>query len=483
MTNSPERVVSPDAVVVLPGIMGSRLRERSSGKLVWGLDLAWYARAWMFDKPWTRLALDDDERAGRYGRVVADGLLDTGALAPILGGVEPYGNLVRDLHSVVAAPEAICTFAYDWRLPVTHNGGLLANALPTHLERWRGSEAGKQAQEKAGREAKLVVIAHSMGGLVYRAVVGSREHSSATDDVRAVLTLGTPFSGGAKALLPLSSGEGGPFPLPKGRMRRMARTLPGLYDLLPLYRLIEHGSDARTLTAADVVAIGGDRELAEAALASQGALRQVELERDGCPHYTYIGGFQPTPSTASITLGTAEVHNDSFGVDDSGRIICDASGVPKRFARFGDTTVPLNSAQIQGGSRFTIVAQHHGSLAKVSETISQAKAILLSDDVAPPIPLGDSEFGFEAPSLLEPDTDYWVRVSGVEVGQAKCMVEGADDVGVHAESLRLRRRSGEVGVLLSVPKPGVYRLTMETGGRAPVTQLVLAPDPNAEEPE
>jgi hypothetical protein len=36
------RDITQDAVVVVPGIMGSALRERQSRKLIWGLSARWY---------------------------------------------------------------------------------------------------------------------------------------------------------------------------------------------------------------------------------------------------------------------------------------------------------------------------------------------------------------------------------------------------------------------------------------------------------
>jgi hypothetical protein len=60
--------------------------------------------------------------------------------------------------------------------------------------------------------------------------------------VRATVTLGTPFFGASKAVLLLGSGRGSPVPLPRARVRRLAVTLPGVYDLLPSYRCVSDGS-------------------------------------------------------------------------------------------------------------------------------------------------------------------------------------------------------------------------------------------------
>jgi hypothetical protein len=49
-------------------------------------------------------------------------------------------------------------------------------------------------------------------------------------------------------------------------MQALAATLPGVHDLLPGYRCVNADSDAHHLTPADVEAIGGNRDLAAAAL-------------------------------------------------------------------------------------------------------------------------------------------------------------------------------------------------------------------------
>jgi hypothetical protein len=65
-----------------------------------------------------------------------------------------------------------------------------------------------------------------MGGLLTRTLPNDL-------DIRATVTLATPFDGAAKAALILNTGRGTPLLLPRERLRAMAKTLPGLHDLLP----------------------------------------------------------------------------------------------------------------------------------------------------------------------------------------------------------------------------------------------------------
>ena len=138
--------VSQDAVVVIPGIMGSALRDTTTGQPLWGLRPDWYARAWAGRETLRALMLTDDERAGRIGRVEATGLLRFPAFSPVLAGFEPYTTLCDRIRAMVASPKAVLEFGYDWRLPVAYNASRLAA---------EGSDVG------GGEPADVVTVVHA----------------------------------------------------------------------------------------------------------------------------------------------------------------------------------------------------------------------------------------------------------------------------------------------------------------------------------
>ncbi|MCO1660526.1 transposase family protein [Pseudonocardia humida] len=219
------------------------------------------AVAWTTPTSLARLALTDAERAGDYTRIQPAGLLQAPAFAPFLRGIEPYGGLVAAVREVVADPAAVLEFSYDWRLPVTHNAALLHTAAAEHLAAWQTHPRYEDLLRALPdtRPARLVLIAHSMGGLLIRALAPGL-------DIRATITLGTPFDGAAKAALILNSGRGAPVPLPRTTLRDLAATLPGLHELLPTYRCLDdldhrngdcHDGEPRRLTPSDVAALGG----------------------------------------------------------------------------------------------------------------------------------------------------------------------------------------------------------------------------------
>src|SRR5712691_7249259 len=118
MTSTDPSPPMRDAVVVVPGIMGSELIDETSGRLLWGLaDPRWYVSAWTSGASLDALRLTEDERAGRYGRVRATRLLRFPAFAPLLAGFEPYSRLLKAIRAVAPHPDAVAEFAYDWRLP------------------------------------------------------------------------------------------------------------------------------------------------------------------------------------------------------------------------------------------------------------------------------------------------------------------------------------------------------------------------------
>ena len=97
----------------------------------------------------------------------------------------------QDLAALNARfPGRVYVYAFDWRKNVTN---ALAG-LDAIVERARAAHGG----------AKARVIAHSMGGLVTRAYVNDPARAA---KLSHVVTVGTPYWGSPKSLLPLARGE------------------------------------------------------------------------------------------------------------------------------------------------------------------------------------------------------------------------------------------------------------------------------------
>jgi hypothetical protein len=469
ITQSVRSPVSPDAVIVIPGIMGSALCQ--GDRELWGLErLGWYGRAWRWQRSSLReLALNADERRGDYGRVQPNGLLRFPAYTPFLQGFEPYTALTRAIERVVAHPAAVLGFAYDWRLPVAYNAGLLATAAREHLGRWHTHPQylAMRRDLPDTRPGRLVLVAHSMGGLLARALPDGL-------DVRATVTLGAPFDGAAKCALMLATGAGAPIPLPRVRLRDAARTMPGVHDLLPTYRCVDDidgDTDPRQLTPADVAGFGGDAELAQRSFDFYLETSQRALPGE---HVVVVGNNQPTLASLTLSAGSVAGQHYTFRVTN-GEFERDSNGVLRRFstgdAEGGDGTVPLNSALPSGG-RPSYLPQQHGAIAVSPESIGTVCEVIAGRDPYGER-LGGGELGIHLPDIVPAGSEVAFAVTGVD-GPVDASVTIEDEDGVIVEEPTLHYAAGVWRVETVFPRPGVYRVTVAGSGTSPVVQYTLA---------
>src|SRR5690348_10037311 len=96
--------VCRDAVILIPGIMGSELADTETGDVLWGLSPRSYLRLWTSEYGLGRLRVTDREREGKTGRIRATGLLRFPVAVPIFGGFEPYTRLVRAIRRSLIHP-------------------------------------------------------------------------------------------------------------------------------------------------------------------------------------------------------------------------------------------------------------------------------------------------------------------------------------------------------------------------------------------
>ena len=150
-------VAPQDLVVVVPGILGSRLVRVEQGRrgmrttVVWDLSIRHLPRL-LASAVTGSLVLDESDDS-----VVADELFDF-QLLPGFFGVDDYSSLVGYLRGLTS-PEQVVTFPYDWRRSNAGAAERLATVVGDGLTRLR--EAG-------ARDPKAWFICHSMGGLVAR---------------------------------------------------------------------------------------------------------------------------------------------------------------------------------------------------------------------------------------------------------------------------------------------------------------------------
>ncbi|MGI5430878.1 lipase/acyltransferase domain-containing protein [Streptomyces sp. CA-179760] len=462
-----------DAVVVIPGIMGSELRDGTSGSVLWGLDPRFYGRAWLTASTLRALQLTEAELAGEYGRVTASRLLHFPAWLPFFRGFEPYTALVDAVYTAVVHPAAVLEFPYDWRLPVAYNAERLAEEALAHLTRWQEhpSHVAARGRHATQRPAQLVLVAHSMGGLLVRHLP-----LEMAEKIRVSVTLGTPFHGSPKAAALLNSGRA-LVPLPARRpasamlqrdpdmgVRALAVTLPGVYDLLPTYRSVDDGRAGRRLSVGDVVALGGDAIQAQAWHDRQQSASEEAL----VDHQLVVGAAQHTPQSLRIDDGVVRLLFEELG----GTVQS-----PARTDRLGDGTVPTGSAELRG-VRPTRLDQQHQQLAKADAAIRHVQHILRERDLdllGPP--MGPEEgVGLDVPDAVVAPGEEWVaRATGVAHQRgAYCLVSEVTGA-IRAQRVFLQQRDDDWYAPIVLPQPGLYRVALQ-GLDGPVSQLVLAAD-------
>ncbi len=221
-------------VVVLPGIGGSVL-SRADGP------------AWATTKEVLRGALirpgglDLDREPALEPTALVGTFTALGGLLHIQGyeGLEEHLRrtfrepVVHTYRRRIPIPNNVdvLLFPYDFRRSIRVAAEALADAVEQAL-----MEVSKQARHK-----RVIVIAHSMGGLVARYWLGPLGGAPLC---AALLTLGTPHRGAPKALDWLINGAG------VGRLRhpgvtRVLRGWPSMYELLPQYAAVWDAADRK----------------------------------------------------------------------------------------------------------------------------------------------------------------------------------------------------------------------------------------------
>ncbi|MEV2226268.1 hypothetical protein AB0E01_41390 [Nocardia vinacea] len=489
--------VSQDAVVVVPGIMGSALRDTCTGKQLWGIaESGWYVRALAPAGPGlTPLHLTAAERAGvdllgshpeallsqfgelqrHFSRVTPNQLLRFPAFLPDLAGVEPYTALLKMLHapdiSPVASLAAVLEFPYDWRLPIHYNARLLAFAAARHLTRWRATEAPDRARRSRAhrddRPAGLVLVTHSMGGLLARALALAEVIEGTgldAQDIRTTITMGTPFYGSVKSAVMLGTGRGAPIPLPHNRSRALAQTLPGVHDLLPTYRCVADADGVHKLTTAEVAAFGGDTTLFEMAGAFHARLDKVSP----IGHRSVVGTGQPTLATLRVDGDDIE---GSAAIEDS----------PGRMrGTDGDGTVWEDAAALSPTPEYCV--QQHGALARDPDVIARVRSIILEPDSGRRPPLGEGGIGIDAPDVAATDTRCWFTLTGIDnataaTAEIHLLTDGQEQP---LDTPRLEPDRDALRGSFTPPTAGIYRLNAYGSRAFPVTRLILGFDPDAD---
>ena len=225
-----ERVRVPP-VIIIPGILGSRLRERSSGRELWPgstYNVLFSAQSLALDiDPKTLEPRADDVEAYDVFR----GLLGNDYYGAIIDTLENQGGYVRGQvgRAADAATRRYYVFSYDWR----QDNVVTARKLDALIDQIR--------RDYGDPQLKVDIVAHSMGGLITRYYIqyGAADvldgndfpaNFTGADKIRTAILLGTPNLGSVNALHSLLAGHHvGWQAIPTEALA----TMPSVYELLP----------------------------------------------------------------------------------------------------------------------------------------------------------------------------------------------------------------------------------------------------------
>lgn len=455
-----------DLVILLPGITGSVLADRR-GREVWAPSAGAVWRAiTSLGGSITGLELAAD---GGDDGVTATRLVPDVTLVPGLVKIDGYTRIERQLveRLGLVPGQNFHTFPYDWRLDNTRNAERLQAQAMGWLRAWR--------EHPGCGQARLVLIGHSMGGLISRWFVeclGGWEHT------RALVTLGTPHRGSLNAVGFIENGmkKGiGPLGLDLGPL---LRSYPSVYQLLPIYPCIE--SDAGLERVEDAAAADRLRRVdaarAREARAFHTAIteaqkRNAAIDRyvgDGYTLVPIVGSEQPTAQSARVVGGRCSLVT-TLGGQDLG----------------GDGTVPRPSAtpiDLEGRGREIYAAETHGAIQNNDATLASLVGLLTADRI-----------DWRRFQQASDRASLSVEMDDVLVGGEPLVVRAHASEGSPRLSVRLQNLADGTDVDEALSRdtarddgastgefalpPGTWRATVHGDGVAPVSDLVVVAAP------
>jgi hypothetical protein len=218
-----------EPVIIVPGIMGSRLNRVSDGEEVWpNVDLMSFSND---DGYLSSLILNDFGGQIRGLEMKSPSVTDVEEI--VIGDITikrvGYGNLINNfINQGYASGTDLFTVPYDWRLSLEDEVDRLNDVVQTAIS---NSPSGK-----------VSIIAHSMGGLLVKEYLNNLPDTSFVDKL---ILAGVPQLGAPKAFKALNYGDNMGFEfagkdvLNSDRIKTISQNMPGIYELLPSRKYID----------------------------------------------------------------------------------------------------------------------------------------------------------------------------------------------------------------------------------------------------
>jgi hypothetical protein len=379
-------------VVFLPGITGSVLKK--DGHVVWGYGAGTIAKSLFTGGGSIAKALalpqDDPEVEDLGDGIVADELMPDLHLLPGIWKIDGYTGIIEAIKSAFEVTEGknLFSFPYDWRRDNRAAARKLARVSHEWLTNWRRSSNNPNA--------RLILVAHSMGGLVSRYFLECLEGWKVTE---ALVTFGTPFRGSLNAVDGLANGlKKGPLDLSD-----LVRQLTGLYQLLPIYECYD-GGDGKLVRVGETPGVPNiDATKAAASLAFYREMEHAVASNQNIAQYksaSYrvfpcVGISQLTNLSARRAGGKVELLTTYKGEDFG-----------------GDGTVPRVSAiplELSQNPAAMYAATQPGSLQNAAAIIANLTGVLAGLSLN----LGDFRDGSKAARAAPGKTEVALEVEDI----------------------------------------------------------------------
>jgi pimeloyl-ACP methyl ester carboxylesterase len=387
-----------DMIVILPGILGSVLKKDDkdlwavSGQSIWNLVKHSQKTIEALELSSDDYTLDDLGDGIRPTQLIEDVHLIPGLVK--VDGYTQTSRMITDNFAVIEGdiyndPEDKSAnfyhFPYDWRRDNRANARILKKLLDKRLSCWR----------KEHPNAKLILLAHSMGGLVSRYYL---EVLEGWRDARVLFTFGTPYRGSIKGLSFLANGYKKLFL----DLTQVIRSLPSVYQLLPIYQAIKVGEDYRRVTEIDDFP-NVDKARALDARAFHDEIyeankrnKEIEAYQNTFTTVPIVGVNQPTLQSAHLINGELIASYDLPAILQG-----------KDFTG-GDGTVPKISAipsELSNSFSNLFIAEGHGALQNQEQILQTLKDAIATTQFANAADVRDVQhtIGLAVDDLYLPD--------------------------------------------------------------------------------
>ncbi len=458
-----------DIVVILPGITGSVLQK--DGKDIWAIS---GQAAWAFLKTrggssqQLKINHHDDPEVEDWGdgiqatRLVADAHLVPGLVK--IDGYTSTAKVITDRFDVIRGniyedkPANFFDFPYDWRRDNRANAKILKRLLDLRLKQWR---------EHTGlKDAKVILLAHSMGGLISRYYL---EVLEGWRDCKALFTFGTPYRGSVKAVDFLANGYKKLFL----DLTEVMRTFPSVYQLLPIYKMLKVNNQYWRIAEAPIELPNIIKARAQDALKFH---REIEnAVNSHCNDEEYRKSYKTIPmvGTKQPTLQSTTLIDDRLEANFELPEWIDSN------LDDGDDTVPYLSAiplELSDEYRETYIAETHGSIQNHSRVLQELRDRIKGMQVQGLGAVRGPEVSPEAAErsaisltlddlyLADEPVEMRARLINFHRNPKGIQAQIQSIVGGDTQKLDFQQKSEKEWVLtVGDLSPGLYRLTVQTG--------------------